>query len=66
MGMRITPDIVWDANSSTGVAVYDSVGGYGCVEVGGTSMGVPSWAGLIAIADQGLALNSQPVLTMPS
>jgi hypothetical protein len=62
-GQRTTPDIAWDANPSTGVAVYDSVGGYGWVEVGGTSVGAPSWAGLVAIADQGMALNSQPTLT---
>jgi subtilase family serine protease len=36
--------------------IFDSVGGVGWVEVGGTSVGAPSWAGLIAIADQGLAL----------
>ena len=38
-GKRTTPDIAWDANPNTGVAVYDSVGGYGWVEVGGTSVG---------------------------
>ncbi len=53
---RATPDVAFDANPSTGVAVFDSVGGLGWVQVGGTSVGAPSWAGLIAIADQGLAL----------
>ena len=62
-GQRTTPDVAWDANPNSGVAVYDSVGGYGWAEVGGTSVGAPSWAGLIAIADQGLALNNQPALT---
>ena len=40
-GNRTTPDIAWDANPSTGVAVYDSVGGYGWVQLGGTSVGAP-------------------------
>ncbi len=53
---RATPDVAFDANPSTGVSVFDSVGGVGWVQVGGTSVGAPSWAGLIAIADQGLAL----------
>ena len=53
---RATPDVAFDANPSTGVSVFDSVGGLGWVTVGGTSVGAPSWAGLIAIADQGLAL----------
>ena len=53
---RATPDVAFDANPSTGVSVFDSVGGVGWVTVGGTSVGAPSWAGLIAIADQGLAL----------
>ena len=59
-GSRPTPDVAWDANPSTGVSVYDSVSYYGRAgwfTVGGTSVGAPSWAGLIAIADQGLALN---------
>ena len=60
---RTTPDVAWDANPSTGVAVYSSVGRYGWVEVGGTSVGAPSWAGLIAIADQGLALAHQGTLS---
>jgi len=59
-GARTTPDVAWDANPSTGVPVYDSVPygrQAGWFTVGGTSVGAPSWAGLIAIADQGLALN---------
>ncbi len=59
-GSRTAPDVAWDASPSTGVSVYDSVpysGKSGWFTVGGTSVGAPSWAGLIAIADQGLALN---------
>jgi len=57
---RTIPDVAFDANGSSGLAVYDSftngattpwyVGiGHG---IGGTSIGAPAWAGLIAIADQ--------------
>jgi hypothetical protein len=60
---RATPDVAWDANPSTGVSVFDSVGRLGWVEVGGTSVGAPSWAGLIAIADQGLALAGKDSLS---
>lgn len=55
---RGIPDIAWDANPSTGVAVYDSTryqGQAGWFEVGGTSVGSPSWAALVALADQGRA-----------
>jgi len=71
---RGTPDVSYDANPSTGVAVYDSYGSGGWAEYGGTSVGAPQWAALIAIADQGRALsgkgslaNAQDVLyTLPS
>ncbi len=56
-GVRTTPDVSFNANPGTGVSVYDSVsddGQSGWFEVGGTSAGAPAWAGLIAIADQGL------------
>jgi hypothetical protein len=51
---RSIPDVAWDANPDTGVYVYDSFmrGGGGWYEVGGTSVGAPSWAGVIALADQ--------------
>jgi hypothetical protein len=52
---RSIPDVAWDADPNTGVYVYDSYirGGGGWYEVGGTSVGAPSWAGIIALADQG-------------
>jgi subtilase family serine protease len=53
---RGIPDIAWDADPNTGVAVYDSTpdqGQSGWFVVGGTSVGAPSWAALIALADQG-------------
>ena len=53
-GVRETPDVSWDANPVTGVNVYDSVGyGYasGAFVVGGTSVGAPSWAAVMAITN---------------
>lgn len=55
-GMRTSPDVAYDADPDTGVAVYDSVayeGSVGWQVVGGTSAGAPQWAALVAIADQG-------------
>jgi hypothetical protein len=50
---RSTPDVSFNANPNTGVAVYDSfAGGGGWGQYGGTSAGAPQWAALIAIADQ--------------
>ncbi len=59
--MRTAPDVAFDANPASGVAVYDSYGvsGGAWLEVGGTSLGAPSWSALIAIADQGRALVGQ-------
>jgi subtilase family serine protease len=56
LGGRGTPDVSYDANPSSGVAVYDSTpygGESGWFQVGGTSAGAPQWAGLVALADQG-------------
>jgi subtilase family serine protease len=55
-GARSVADVSYDANPSTGFAVYDSLpdqGESGWQDVGGTSAGTPQWAALIAIADQG-------------
>ncbi len=55
-GYRTTPDVAFLADRSTGVPVYDSydnTGGGPWNEMGGTSLAAPSWAALIAIADQG-------------
>jgi subtilase family serine protease len=57
-GVRTTPDVSFNADPSSGVAVYDSVGyggQSGWFDLGGTSAAAPAWAGLVAIADQGLA-----------
>jgi subtilase family serine protease len=59
-GRRQNPDVAYNADPDTGVAVYDSVpsafGAPGWWQMGGTSAAAPQWAALIAIADQGRAL----------
>jgi subtilase family serine protease len=57
-GFRAAPDVAFDGDPDTGVAVYNSVPnsvGTGWAEFGGTSAGAPQWAALIALADQGRA-----------
>jgi hypothetical protein len=58
-GKRGTPDVAFDGDPSTGVQVYETSldSGLGSWQtVGGTSLGTPAWAAIIAIADQGRAL----------
>jgi subtilase family serine protease len=58
-GLRSTPDVAFDADPNTGVQSYETDSGskQGSWQVvGGTSVGAPSWAALIAIVDQGRAL----------
>ncbi len=43
-GTRTNPDVAYDANPSTGVAVYDSYGSGGWAVYGGTSISAPQWA----------------------
>jgi subtilase family serine protease len=55
-GARTVPDVSYNGDPNTGVAVYDSTpySGYaGWWEVGGTSAGAPQWAALAAIANVG-------------
>ena len=62
---RSNPDVAYNANPSSGFAVYDTVassGKTGWFEVGGTSAGAPQWAALVAIADQGRALAGKATL----
>jgi len=63
--MRSAPDVAFDGDSNTGLYVYvdnakGTAGGY--FSVGGTSAGVPGWAALIAMADQGRVLNGEGTL----
>ncbi len=57
-GARSVPDVAYNADPNTGLAIYDSLpyqGSSGWQEVGGTSAGAPQWAALIALADQARA-----------
>lgn len=65
-GMRQMPDVAFDADPGTGVAVFDSLpylGESGWWEVGGTSLGAPSWSAIFADADQLRAQHNEPPLT---
>jgi hypothetical protein len=55
---RTTPDVAYAASTATAVYVYDS----GWWAVGGTSVGAPQWAGIVAVADQGRVLASAGTL----
>ncbi len=64
---RTAPDIAFDADPSTGVAVWDtftakaSVGSTANIlQYGGTSVSAPCWAGIIAIANQVRATQAVP------
>ncbi|HEV3345031.1 MAG TPA: S53 family peptidase [Pirellulales bacterium] len=53
---RAAPDVAYDADPASGVAVYDSIsyaGQTGWFQVGGTSAAAPQMAALVAVADQG-------------
>jgi subtilase family serine protease len=50
-GARGIPDVSFDANPSSGVSIFDSTrdqGQSGWFTVGGTSVGAPNWAGILA------------------
>ncbi len=63
---RSTPDVSFDADPNTGVAVYDTYGdtygGYGWMQVGGTSLGAPAWSAIIALADGSRLAAGKPSL----
>jgi subtilase family serine protease len=51
VGYRGIPDVSFDANPNTGVSVYDSTRYQfqsGWFTLGGTSVGAPNWAGILA------------------
>jgi subtilase family serine protease len=60
---RTSPDVAYDADPNTGVYVYFQGGWYA---FGGTSIGAPQWAALVAIADQGRAINGNTSLDSAS
>ncbi len=55
---RVSPDVAFVADPNTGVAVYDSyaTGGSPWLQVGGTSVSAPVFAGLIATVNEGRAI----------
>jgi subtilase family serine protease len=61
-GVRLNPDVAYDADPNTGFYVLDGAGG-GWFSVGGTSAGSPQWAALFAIADQGRVLAGKAPLS---
>jgi hypothetical protein len=68
-GFRTNPDVAFDADPYPGVAIYDSydaAGGSPWVQIGGTSVACPCWAGLIAIANQGRVAGGGVTLDGPS
>ncbi len=68
-GARATPDVAFDGDPNTGVEVYSTPPGSSKGSwqvVGGTSVGAPSWAGIIAIVDQGRALAGKGSLDGPT
>ena len=61
-GRRSTPDVAFDADPNTGVQIYSmslSSDQGSWMTVGGTSLGAPAWAAVIAIVNQGRALANE-------
>jgi subtilase family serine protease len=54
---RASPDVAYNAATASPYAVYDSYPYGGWITVAGTSAGAPQWAALLAIANQGRALD---------
>jgi Ca2+-binding RTX toxin-like protein len=56
-GGRDVPDVSFDGDPATGVAVYNSYGDPSnpWIVLAGTSFSAPAWAAIVAIADQGRA-----------
>ena len=64
-GMRTTPDVAFLGDPNTGASVYfttPSTGQATWATMGGTSLGAPAWAGIVAIVDQGFSLAGKPSL----
>ena len=66
---RTDPDVSYDADPNTGFPVYDTLNNSASApwgQWGGTSDASPQWAALVAIADQGRALNGRSPLDGPT
>jgi hypothetical protein len=58
-GARSVPDVAFDADPNTGINVFttEPSSGVGSWSVfGGTSVGAPYWAGIMAVVDEGYAM----------
>lgn len=68
VGFRSSPDVTYNADPATGVAVFSTFafGGWLQGGLGGTSAGAPQWAALIAVANQGRVLNGKGTLDGPT
>ena len=64
-GMRVTPDVSFNADPASGVAIYDSFA-HGTsapwVQVGGTSLAATAWSAIFAIANEIRADHGLPSL----
>ncbi len=62
---RGVPDVSMLADPNTGVSIVDSYDAPSApwIQIGGTSLAAPMWAGIVAVADQGRALTGQTTLT---
>lgn len=63
-GDRTTPDVSIIGGTASPVPIVDNVDSR--LEDAGTSLSAPVWAGLVAIADQGLALQGKTLLNSAS
>jgi hypothetical protein len=65
LGKRGMPDVAYNGDPQTGVAVYSSLygGGAGWTQVGGTSAGAPQWSALIAIVNSMRSAAGKSMLT---
>lgn len=51
-GAAIAGDAAYDSDPNTGFPVFDTYGGSGWGQYGGTSDAAPQWAALVAIVDE--------------
>ena len=69
-GQRTIPDVAFDADPNSGVAIYDSydAAGFGgpWLQIGGTSLASPCWAAMVAVCDQGRVLGGGATLDGPT
>jgi hypothetical protein len=69
-GQRTIPDVAFDADPNSGVAVYDSYDDTDLtgpwIAVGGTSLAAPCWAAMVAVCNQGRVIGGGVTLDGPT